>query len=521
MADQNKKILNKRFLDDSDFESILLDCFDEIPPEDIVQKVTPWKNAMDHVLVGIAFTTCMFEFLGLNYILPFIGHILTVLGFRVLRRENVWFKSCGMISVFRAVYWYAMFLGNMTVYRAKLEQSNAHVVLTLGSMVVSVIFFYCLWRGFKAVKKKAGLLSKARSAAALLVWYLITLWFSVMKYSGFLGWILILSYACIIVCLFGLSKELEKAGYVIHSTLVKISDRVLVAGILIVLLVGSVCCIHFWGRYPMKWSEQSDVEKNTEANQELESIKNNLKELGFPEHILDDLLEEDIRDCKDASYVVVETQNHCINDGYVTEVARENGTGTFVDRIYDVNDLCTTSVGVLLSQEEEKWKIFHHFQYIVDTEFYGTECIQIRFLSENWEIKKGIKGQLLYDLGEKIYTAPYYSLEDETYTTASMFGGMVGGEVERSVFAEFSLPNEGENHRGYLSYEMKRNEGRQIINSWFVYDHQYNWLQYPVTTAKEYRIIAQTQIFGQSAPFKTAWHMFQFHFEEGLDEKIS
>ena len=49
------------------------------------------------------------------------------------------------------------------------------------------------------------------------------------------------------------------------------------------------------------------------------------------------------------------------------------------------------------------------------------------------------------------------------------------------------MPNDGENHRGYVCYtiESNRPEVVTIIDSWFFYAHQQNLLQYPVMTATE------------------------------------
>ena len=66
----------------------------DLPPEEIVEEVTPWKRAMNRVLVGMALSTVTLNFLLLDTILPAIGVVLMLLGFRSLRCENRWFRSC-------------------------------------------------------------------------------------------------------------------------------------------------------------------------------------------------------------------------------------------------------------------------------------------------------------------------------------------------------------------------------------------------------------------------------------------
>lgn len=483
-----------------DFERMLQTSFDELPPEDIVQDVTPWRKAMNRALMGLALTTLHFNFFGLNYVLPFIGYILSLVGFRALRRENVWFKSCWVIISIRTCYWYFWFLTSTTIYSKELENNAIFSAVAVANMILLFILFFCLWRGFKAVKRKAGLPEKAGSAVALLIW---SLWLGVMSYSGWLAWVVIVLYICIIISLFKLSKELDEAGYVIQSAPVKISDRVLVTGILVVLAAGAACGYLFFNRYPMEWSEQE-----ISQNAELEEIKNDLIALGFPEDILADLLEEDIRACKDAQYVVVEVRDHALNNG--REAIMEEGLHVSVDTIYDAKELRITGIGVLLPGEEEQWKLFHHFQYVADTEFYGTESIQIwpayRYNMEDWGAEGEMSGQVLYDYESQTYTAPYYSLESETYTS---IGNILGNGMSTDVFATFSMPKDGENQRGYISYGTKRmQDGTSYIVSWVNYTHQQSWMQFPVITAKEQRLAASSGR-GNKGPFHTAQDALQ------------
>ena len=79
---------------EEDLDNALINSIPELPPDDIVKEVTPWRKAMNRSLVGLALTTITLNFLGLNYVLPAVGTILTLLGFRALRGENGWFKGC-------------------------------------------------------------------------------------------------------------------------------------------------------------------------------------------------------------------------------------------------------------------------------------------------------------------------------------------------------------------------------------------------------------------------------------------
>ena len=72
---------------DDAFEALLAQSVDELPPEEIVADVTPWRRAMERVLFGLALCMVTLNFWCLNYFLPAIGTVLLLLGFRALRRR--------------------------------------------------------------------------------------------------------------------------------------------------------------------------------------------------------------------------------------------------------------------------------------------------------------------------------------------------------------------------------------------------------------------------------------------------
>ena len=103
------------------------------------------------------------------------------------------------------------------------------------------------------------------------------------------------------------------------------------------------------------------------------------------------------------------------------------------------------------------------------------------------------------------YTAPYISLGEETFTKNSMFWGE---SVSTDVFAEFSLPNNGENQRGYIAYTIKEMQDGWIVDAWINYTHQQTWLQYPALTAKQNRMASSWNISGV---FKLVQDALQFY----------
>lgn len=143
---------------DTAFDAFLENAVPELPPETIVAEVTPWKRSTNRVLTGMTFTTITLNFWCLNYILPAIGTILLLLGFRSLRKENRWFGCCFAVSVLRAACFFPSLVLNTTILQGAVYASIGPV-LTASNLLLVFTQFVCLWRGFLSVQKKRGFLS--------------------------------------------------------------------------------------------------------------------------------------------------------------------------------------------------------------------------------------------------------------------------------------------------------------------------------------------------------------------------
>ena len=466
-------------LNDTEFESMLQDSISELPPDDIVRDVTPWREAIKRILTGFALCSITLNFWGLNYLLPAIGMILSLLGFRTLRNENKWFRACWIITVIRCAYFFSNLILDTTVFHSTFYASSIYSVLIALNMASLFLLYFTLWKALRAVQSKAGLNPHAGGAAALILWSAIICLFSLMQLEGIiLGIILIVIYICIIRSLAKLSRELDEAGYCIATAPLRFTDRTVVIALVLATAIGCACGYLFFHQYPMNWQSVSQSE-----NAETQQIKDHLLKLGFPEHILNDLTEEDILACKDAIRVVVEVNDHPVNKGRIVQKKTDSGIYSYI--VYDQKELRITGIAVELPGEREQWKIIHHFQWLINPGFYGTDVIQLwtayRY-SMFWMSCDDLTGQVLYNDGGQVYTAPYYSLGNETYTSDSI---LWGEQTSTDVFAAFSMPRNGENHRGYVSYTVAELNDGCIINARINYTHQVSWLQYPAITAIE------------------------------------
>lgn len=492
---------------DADFEAMLARSVPDVPPEEIVAEVTPWRRAMNRILFGMALCAITLNFLCLNYILPAVGTVLLLLGFRTLRRENRWLGGCFAVTVIRAVYFFATLVLNTTILQSAVFTPAVTTALTAVNAVLLLALYFCFWRGLLAVQKKADLPAQTGGALALIVWYALVCVLAAVHYTGWIVPIaMLVGYGCILRSLCRLSGALDEAGYAIAPGPVRVTDRCLVLVIAAVLGIGCTLGYLFGGSYRMDWQP---VDASTQA--QTETIRQQLLGLGFPEEVLNDLTPEDIAACDGALRIVTETEDYPVNDGrnVLWEAYNEKNERYYVqDTVYDVKELRLTGVAVQLPGERETWMVFHHFLWTTDPGFYGTEAIQIRpacrSIPEGWAATGDATGRVLYDRGGQTFAAPYASLGARTFTANTV---LWGEQTNTDLFAAFSLPQHGEHCRGYVAYSTTEARDGYILSSGVYYTHQQSWLQYPVVTAMEKRL---TTTWGDSGAFRTVQDVLQF-----------
>ena len=493
---------------DDAFEALLAQSVDELPPEEIVADVTPWRRAMERVLFGLALCMVTLNFWCLNYLLPAIGTVLLLLGFRALRRENPWLGGCFVCAVLRTACVFPSLILNTTILPGDACRSAAAAV----SAALMLALLLCFWQGLLAVQKKAGLPAQTGGAGALLVWYVLICVLAAVHYTGLLVPIaMLVGYVCILRSLFRLSRALDEAGYAIAPQPVRVTDRCIALVLAAALGIGCTLGYLFGGSYRMDW-QPADASGQTQTA----AIRQQLLDLGFPEAVLNDLAPEDIAACDGALRIVTETENYPVNDGrnVLWEAYNEKNERYYVqDTVYDVKELRLTGVAVQLPGEQETWMVFHHFLWTTDPGFYGTEAIQIRpacrSIPEGWAAAGDATGRVLYDRGGQTFAAPYASLGARTFTANTV---LWGEQTNTDLFAAFSLPRHGEHCRGYVAYSTTEARDGYILSSGVYYTHQQSWLQYPVVTAMEKRL---TTTWGDSGAFRTVQDALQFFPADG------
>ena len=270
-----------------DFDALLRSALPELPPQDVVREVTPLGGTVKLITWGL--TLCSVT-LNIGSLLPLLmrvsGTLLCLIGFRRLRRENGWFRACYGLSILRLALDWAGELRQTTLLRPPAALETA--VLTVSVLALLALSF-CLWRGLLAARRKAGQPPRATAAGALCLWYAVL--FGVLSLAGgtitgWFVWLPLLLYLVLLWRLFRLGREMEDSRYVLDPAPVRLTDGKLALLLLTAAAILALCGYTFFNRLPMDW------QPDTPVSQEAEAIRQELRDLNFPEEVLQDLSEE-------------------------------------------------------------------------------------------------------------------------------------------------------------------------------------------------------------------------------------
>lgn len=493
---------------EEEFETVLRESVPPTPPDAVAKGVTPWRRAVRRVLFGMTMNLITLNFLNLNSILPGIGLLLCLVGFRALRKENKWFCACFFLTILKCIYYLSETVFKASIYRENIYQTDAMQIAAAANVLVLFLLCICLWNGFQTVRKKSGQSVKMGAAAALPFWCFLLLFFSFLNSQGsIVPFIMLVAYGLIIRSFFRLAKQLEAAGYVIRPALVRVPNAMIGLGFIGIIAGGILCNWIFFNRYPMEWEKvQKEEFAGTAQEEKIREIKEDLLARGFPEDVLGDLTEDELRECGGALRIYSRSAMYPV-EGVERKYQYEGAPGQYY-YAYDKKELCITQVAVELAGEPKRWKIIHHFHWMIDPGFYGTESIQLWptwHHEEEWEQEGGLTGRVLYEKGKDVYTAPYYSFDEISYVRDSF---LFAGGATTDVFVAFSVPKNAHNCRAYIAYNAIALKEGGSIDSWVFYTHQKSYFQYPAVTAMQHRM---TRGMTDEGAFKTIHTALQIH----------
>ncbi len=458
-------------------DRLIEDGLDELPPEDVADRVSAGKTAFDLILAGLALSTITLNFLALNYILPMLGVVLLLLGTRRLRGENGWFMSCFVISAVRCVLVAAQCIIAATVYHSTFMASGAADIAVCVLVVLVFALIICLRRGILATQKRARLEPHAGGAAALIIWYAAVCVLALMKAEGIIlvaG--LIICFILILRSLARLARGLDEASYAVTPSPVRVSDKALCIVIFSLLAAGIVCGYAFFAKYPMQWQPEAEPQSS--------ELRQALLAAGYPESALRELSDEDVELCRGFTEINIDAAEH------------DNGSGV---------ELMTAAVK--LDEDGTRWRVFHHFEWI-DARPVGTEVLRvIPAYADNaaWYPDGEVTGRVLCNVGGKTMASPFHELNGSGGSVGTFFGL----SEPLGILGSFSMPVHSERQCGYISYgtgSSARELDELYLSSGAGCTHQKSALQFPVVTAET---VVRSGAYTDA--FVSVWHSSVAH----------
>ena len=434
-------------MNDERLDALIESALPETPPDDAAGGITPWRKAMAQVLWGIGLCAVTLNFLALNYILPAVGAMLMLCGFRTLRRENRCFAWLYAVSALRAAIWVFTLASLCTIYSSAPAVERVSSALTCVSVAAQLVTPLLLFGAIRGVQAKAGVKKHAAGAIWLLVWYSIVLVLGLYgAVLGLLGGILfIAAFVLIIRSLYKLYSELDEAGYAVTAAPGRVSNRAMTIALTGITLALMLCGYLFFTGRPMDWQEQS-----SERSRSVEEVSDRLEALGVTEDVLNDMSDEDILACDGAFYCVT---------GLLWAGPEDS---VFENMLY--RDFTLFLPG-------NEYRVIHYFVWRDDPGPFVAEAIDLMptwgHMYEAWRPAGETTGRVLYDSEGRTFASPYTEITNE----------YINGNYH--VILTFDFPNSGERQRGYVTYASENVQTGWLFNSWFNYGRLASPLIYP------------------------------------------
>ena len=280
-----------------DFDCTLATALSELPPsEETVREVTPWRTAMNRIVLGLCLTSFTLNIWYLQYILPAVGSLLIYFGFQSLRQSNRWFRCAWYISICKAILLYISTILNATPFADTIPTGWSVLF-----MAVNLALFSFFHLGLTRAARDVGQTPQRRPALWAVAWYAVLVLMALLAPDiGWLGFIpALIAFVCIIRSMLCVKEDLENWGYDVRAAPVKIGcgwlSALYLGSLLLAVLLAAAASNHI----AIPSYEQAFDSPETEA------IETRLLDLGFPEDLLDRLPTEELLRLEDAYFCSV------------------------------------------------------------------------------------------------------------------------------------------------------------------------------------------------------------------------
>lgn len=499
----------------NEFDLRLMDDAGTIPPQDfIVAAANPWRSAMERIMWGMALNTFQFEFWYLQYILPLLGSVLMYLGYRSLRKENLWFRLCFAITAF-TLAWHAVWdvLAASPLPQA-IDASPLFWPLSIALSLLSLARLIFLRAGIRRSFAAAGESKPkdwlGRGLLAHLGSYVIAIWSTLVPLTepgAFFGpqiidewqWLYYgRSFAFIaleiylLVCISKQTNALAGRGYEIAPAPVRLTARTVLIAIFAAVLLAIPPVTYLSSHVPMP--EARVLEQELSESQA--ATKQQLIALGLPQGLADILDESELDACAGA----VAVREPLVISTYLKGDLDDPDHDNFAVTPFAGLETCVSAWMVVLPDQTAR--VYHWFEYtqMPDARFQDQVSLepsgnypQSDFSARLVWTENGVP----YACAPEVYLAGGTTREE---LEAANWAGVLfkeetereldrlGGRLQWQPWIDFTIPRQADSMQGYIActsnilrhFEHEAEFGPNFYDFfYFSIRHQTGFLQYP------------------------------------------
>jgi hypothetical protein len=422
--------------------------------------MNPWKLPFANIATGLLLTTFTLNFKNLQYILPTLGILMIFFGFRSLQGVNEIFKRAWFLTIFRLILQIVQL-----IVLASPWILNPNYSLILGGIVTlyQIAFLLTFRNAMKLLFHDIGMKPKRDPLLRAIQWYIVFVIivifgssFAILAILPMIIWLLV-----IISSISKYSVDLQFINY--NATTVKgiKSNRCLGVGYLL------LCFLFVLGTSAVSnhlHLDSSVFTPGTDMNSRARLI-----EMGFPEYILNDLSDENIKLFQQTTYVEAQKQQLMIDPK--EEITSKSKTQNIIENV--PGDINMESTTVYLEMEDGNMYVLEYFDWTDGRAYWqdgfsisGEECMEL------------VDGKLIYDKDGIEYIAPIPRL---TFGSVMVNNFFFGGRSNLQISGGVSYPFGTNHQRGYVLYRALLNEGTMYISNNMTYIHYSYPLKFPYT----------------------------------------
>lgn len=420
------------------FDQSLSDSLETLPlPQEAIEQVTPWREAVERIVTGLVLTTITLNFLCLQYILPAVGALQLYLGFRTLQGNGRWFRISSYLAMCKVFLIYTGTILDATSLATFEPLSNA---LGWIGAAVTFLLYFCFRKALRTAFRAMGKEQESDPLQGAMIWYVIVLVLALwMPDIGLIGGIfMLIAYGCIIHQLSHVADELEVCGYSVRAFPVRVSSGLLKRCYYLSLIGLVAVCTVFFNHLP--------VERQPYTPSSNATIEEQLISLGFPEELLSRLDDDELEKLQGADWCSVALDQENGGDREKTKLRFDTVYVRIEDCTYRIYNFFTIEEPTLRSNFQNCVQVNPDYEPDVhpSSEVYDFTC-RIFWTSD----------------GEQFYHDPEVHIEEEF----DFFGGAYFAPQSR-----FSYPFFSEGRCGYMAYTTTLPPTWSALYSSFHYD---------------------------------------------------